>query len=112
MVAERKIQNLSSKERLDALIDLGIRDAKHQPDAPAMTLVLGMHNDLVRYIFEKQEQDYCEDVTVQGEAVGAYVASELLKREETALAVRTSVFADRTNVQGIYVFLSKNIHKH
>ena len=111
MVIERKIQSLTVGERLGGLIDLGIRDAKNQPDAPAMTLVLGMHNDLVRYVFEKQELDYCEDVTTQGEVVRAYVASELVRRGEAALAVRTTVFTDRTNTQGIFVFLSKNIHK-
>lgn len=107
MVLERKTQSLTVDERLGRLIDLGIRDAKNQPDAPAMTLVLGMHSDLVRYVFEKQELDYCEDVIAQGEAVGTYVASELVRRGETAIAVRTTVFTDRENTQGIFVYMSK-----
>jgi len=105
MTSERRIQ--TTEERLEALIDVGIRDAKNQPGVPAITLVPRLNGNLMRAIFQRQEAEYSDDSTVQAEVVGAYLGSEFSRRGVGNLKPRVQVFVDqRTNEHGIYVFIN------
>lgn len=95
------------EERLDTLIDVGIRDAKDQPGVPAITLVPRLNGNLMRAIFQRQQAEYSCDSITQAEVVGAYLASEFSRRGKANLTPKVQVFVDqRTSEHGLYVFIN------
>lgn len=108
MSSEREAQKLSADKKLLSLIDLGVRDAKDQPDAPAITIVSRLHGDLLGVAFDEIGLDFSGDVNVQSEVFRSYLLQNLSQRGRTSFNIRTKVFEDkRTREKGFYVFLVK-----
>lgn len=108
MLPERRIQNLNPGEKLDILIDLGLRDAKNQPDAPAMTILAILHNDLIRWAFVSLDREFSDDIQVQSNVFNDFMSSVLMRKGLRGVVANARVFEDKqTKEQGIYIFLNK-----
>lgn len=91
------------RERLDAYIELAIRDARTQPNLPAITLIQKGNTEFINVAFEHFNEPCSGDINVQADVFRRYLETK------GCFKARTETFSGGEEL-GFHTYLAVNGH--